>query len=245
MTISAADRPLVALISAVPTAIPPAVAALAGEFPAARVWNLLDDRLLDEVTERGGLTPELAERMARLVRHAVAEGADGILVTCSRYGDVVHDLVPQTAVPLLASDDAAFGAVLGSGLRSVLLISPAAGPLADSLERLTAAAASAGIELDITGAVAEGSPAAAAAGDAAALVDILAGAYRSAAGGGTRFDAVLLGQYSLSPAGAALAERIGVPVLTTPVRAAIALREQIDAGATATAGGRDRNGEAP
>ncbi|MCS5722552.1 hypothetical protein N1028_11365 [Herbiconiux sp. CPCC 203407] len=225
-------RPLVALVSAVRAAIPPAEAAFAAEFPGAELWNILDDRLLAEVDDRGGLTPELASRMERLIRHAITEGADGVLVTCSVYGSVVHALKAADAtaglpVPAFASDDAAFAAVLAGGHRSVLLLSPARAPLADSFERLSAAATAAGVDIAITAAVAEGAPAAAAAGDVEMLAEILHDTYLT---DGAGVDAVLLGQYSLSPAGPALAERIGLPVLTAPHRAAVALREAVEQG---------------
>ncbi|MDO9397134.1 MAG: hypothetical protein Q7T71_11360, partial [Herbiconiux sp.] len=184
---SETQRPLIALVSAVRAAIPPAEAAFAAEFPAARVWNILDDRLLAEADEQGGVTPGLAARMERLIRHAVTEGAAGVLVTCSVYGEVVHGLTDAAegsaghgapaagplGVPAFASDDAAFDDVIAGGYRSVLLISPLAGPLQDSLDRLTAALAAAGAEVAVTAAVAEGSPAAAAAGDVEALTRIL------------------------------------------------------------------------
>jgi len=231
-------RPLIALVSAVPAAIPPAEAAFAAEFPEARLWNILDDRLLAEVDERGGLTPELAARMERLIQHAITEGADGVLVTCSVYGSVVHGLQgPEAAglpVPAFASDDAAFAAVLVGDFRSVLLLSPAPAPLQDSLARLTSEVTAAGVELEIAAAVAEGAPAA---GDVDELTRILHETYLAS---GAAVDAVLLGQYSLSPAGAALAELIEVPVLTAPGRAAIALRDALQAGGSAPA--IDQNG---
>jgi len=218
------ESPLIALVSAVPAAIPPAVAAFAEEFPDARIWNIIDDRLLTEVDERGGLTDELAERMTRLIRHAVTEGADGVLVTCSVYGSVVPGLTGVT-VPVLASDDAAFAAVLTGGFHSVLLLSPAPNPLKDSVSRLTEAAAASGADIEIAGAVAEGAPAAAASGDVDELTRILHETYLSS---GAPVDAVLLGQYSLAPAGARLAELIDVPVLTAPGRAAAALRAALE-----------------
>ena len=219
------SRPLIALVSAVPAAIGPAEAAFAEVFPAARVWNILDDRLLQSADEVGGVTPELAERMARLIRHAAAEGADGILVTCSIYGTAAHAVANELGITLLGADDAAFESALTSGYRSVLLISPAAGPLADSQRRLDEAVLSAGGDMTVVGTVATGAAEAARAGDIDALAARLHEAYLAA---DTTVEAILLGQFSISPGAAKLAELTGLPVLATPQRAALALRSALD-----------------
>ena len=217
-------RPLIALVSAVSAAIPPAEAAFAEVFPEAVVWNILDDRLLLEIDERGSLTPELAERMTRLIRHAAAEGADGILLTCSIYGTVAHAVAGEIDVPLYGADDAGFDAVVHSGLHSILLVSPAPGPLADSARRLAIAAENAGVDLSITPVVAEDAAALARSGDIESLARLLHGTVLAV---DTPADAVLLGQFSISPAAARLAELTGLPVFATPQSAARALRSSL------------------
>lgn len=224
-----AEGPLIALVSAVPAAIPPAQAAFTDTFPAARVWNILDDRLLQDAGEAGGVTPELAERMKRLIRHAVAEGADGILLTCSMYGPVAHDIADELRIPIFAPDDAAFTAALAGGYGTILLISSGAGPLADSEERLAAIAADADIALRIHGAVAEGAAAAASAGDLDGLVAALHAAVTAS---DADPDAILLGQYSIAPAAERLAQLTGLPVLAGPQRAAQALHLALDPATT-------------
>jgi len=218
-------NPVIALVSAVPAAIAPATNAFASEYPGASVWNILDDRLLVDADVRGGVTAELDERMARLIRHAAIEGADGILLTCSVYGSVAHRLAAEIGVPLMAPDDALFAAVADGGFASILLLSPAAGPLADSSERLSEHLRGAGLSTTVAGAAVEGAADAARSGDLDRLVALLEAAYRERVGS---VDAVVLGQYSLSPAAEALSERIGVPVLAGPGRAARALRTLIE-----------------
>ncbi|SCL18698.1 hypothetical protein GA0074692_0455 [Micromonospora pallida] len=218
------ERPLIALVSAVQAAIPPAEAAFAELFPAARVWNILDDHLLQAAAGQRRITPDLANRMGRLVRHALAGRADGILLTCSLYGPVAHDLARTVSVPLLAPDDALFAAVLDGGHRRVLLLSPAAGPLADSAARLATAADSAGAELAVTGAVAEGAADAARDRDHRRLVSLLHRAYLDH---GAETDAIVLGQYSISPVATDLADLTGRPVLAGPRLAALALRDAV------------------
>ncbi|QHC71731.1 aspartate/glutamate racemase family protein [Rathayibacter sp. VKM Ac-2801] len=223
------DGPLVALISAVPTAIPPAERAFAAEFPAAHVWNLLDDRLLPEADLAGGLTPALHERMKRLIQHAEAEGADGILLSCSVYGAVAQAMAAESSIPILAPDDAAFAAAVNGGYDTVLVVSNAPGPLADSEERLIETAVRGGVLLDVVGVVAPRAAAAAASGDVEALVDAV---HRAVLVAAVSPDAILLGQYSLAPAAERLSDLTGLPVLAGPQRAVSELRQILDSKST-------------
>src|SRR4051795_10982989 len=102
--------PLVALVSAVPAAIPPAVAALEEALPDARVWNLLDDRLIDDANEAGEVTGALESPVRRLIDPAPREGRDAVPLTCSLYGFVARKAAQQAPAPVLGPDDAAFEA---------------------------------------------------------------------------------------------------------------------------------------
>ncbi|MBF8189399.1 hypothetical protein ITP53_27425 [Nonomuraea sp. K274] len=131
------SAPRIALISATPAAIGPAVAGMNAVFPTADTWNLLDDKLLADATGPDGLTERLRERMRRLIRHALAEGASGVLLTCSMYGPVTRDF--DGAVPVLAADEAAFAEVAAGGYRSVLVVASLDSARTDSMTRLRAA----------------------------------------------------------------------------------------------------------
>src|SRR5882757_3168200 len=111
--------PLIALISATPRAIPAACAALIETLPGCRIWNLLDDRLLADAQVAGGVTPTLEARMERLIDHALREGADGVLLTCSQYGYVGRRMT--VSVPVLAPDDAAFNEIREKGVSRILV----------------------------------------------------------------------------------------------------------------------------
>ncbi|WP_240044839.1 hypothetical protein [Streptomyces alboflavus] len=217
-------RPRIALISATPAAIGPAVAGLAAAFPEAEPWNLLDDTLLPDAEAQGGLTPALADRMRRLIVYAVEGGAQGVLLTCSLYGPVadslrgpsgdsppgsaagsLHGLSAERAdrpVPVLAADSAAFAEALAGGHRRILVLASFAGALEDSLERFRAAARAAGSPVEAVGRV------------------IVPGEHPDPGGA----DAVLLAQYSLAPHAEDLASALGLPVHTGPHSAARALR---------------------
>jgi len=217
-------RPLVALIGATASAIPPATAAFSSGFPEATIWNLLDDRLIVEALDAGGLTPSLRGRMSNLIRHAIDAGADGVLLTCSMYGPVAHELAESAEVPVLASDDAAFNAIVAESYRDVALVSSRPVPLADARERLDTFLAAAGVRLSVTDILAAEALGPSSSGDADALASALASAISEAC---PAPDAVLLAQYSLAPAASRLSELVNRPVVAGPIRAASAMRDAI------------------
>ncbi|MFI6025905.1 hypothetical protein [Amycolatopsis magusensis] len=199
----------IALISATAAAIGPAVTGLADGFPGAEPWNLLDDGLLGDADRHGGLTPALAERMRRLIAHALAERADGVLLTCSLYGTVAR--ATPAPVPVLAPDEALFEEA--AGYRRVLVVASFEAALHDCVSRFTTATPSAHVD----GAVAPDARGASGTGLSEALIT----ACRPYA---DRVDVVLLAQYSLAPAAAELTDALGLTVLSGPHSAAAKLR---------------------
>jgi hypothetical protein len=219
MTISS---PRIALISATPAAIAPAVAGMNSEFPAADVWNILDDKLLSDASERGGVTPDLQERMRRLIAHAITEGADGILLTCSQYGVVATDTT--ATIPVMSPDEAAFEAALWGGYGRILLVASLQGALDDSVARFGAVAKDRGSSIEILGAASPAALEATKSGSNDALLTALTATIEPFVG---RIDAVLLAQYSLAPVALDLSDRIGLPVISGPQSAAAKLRDTL------------------
>ncbi|MEU9748177.1 aspartate/glutamate racemase family protein [Streptomyces niveus] len=211
--------PRIALISATPTAVAPAVAGLAEKFPEAEPWNLLDDRLLADAPQAGPLPPALVDRMGRLIDYALAGRADGVLLTCSLYGSVVEAV--DTPVPLLAPDTAAFEQALAPGFGRVLVLASLEAAEQDSVARFSAAATAAGSVTEPVGVVAPDALDAARRNDPSALLEALRTACLPHI---ADVDAVLLAQYSLAPAAAPLSTALGLPVVSGPHAAATALR---------------------
>ncbi|MFD8521688.1 aspartate/glutamate racemase family protein [Streptomyces capillispiralis] len=223
-------HPLVAMIHAVPAAQRTAEAAFAREFPQATVWNVLDDRLLDDARAAGGLTDALRRRMLRLIGHVLDGGARALLLTCSSYGEVVDTARVLWNVPVLKSDEAMFQAALAGPYRRIAVVASTAPAVPAAVAQLEALVPQVrpNRPLDIVTALSEE---AATADDPDAAARHLADALRAA--GGTDVDAVLLAQYSLTPAGDALAALAGVPVLDGAGAAARELR-----GLLSSPGGR-------
>ncbi|MFF8632252.1 aspartate/glutamate racemase family protein [Streptomyces werraensis] len=213
-------QPLVAMIHAVPAAHRIAEEAFAREFPQATVWNVLDDRLLDDARGAGGLTGALRRRMLRLIGHVVDGGAQALLLTCSSYGEVVDTARTLWNVPVLKSDEAMFKAALAGpyGRIAVVASTPPAVPAAVAQLEALVPAVRPDRPVGIVTALSEEAAGARPEEAARHLADALRAA------GGADADAVLLAQYSLTPARDALADLLGVPVLDGAGAAARELR---------------------
>ncbi|WP_461032962.1 aspartate/glutamate racemase family protein [Streptomyces mayteni] len=209
------------MIHAVPAGARIANHAFARDFPEARVWNLLDDRLLDDALAEGGLTRALHRRMLRLVAHAVHGGADGLLLTCSSYGEVVDTARVLWGLPVLKADEAMFRSALAGphDRLAVVASTPPAVPAAVAQLDALAPEIRPGRPVDVVTVLSEP---AATAGTPAEAARHLADAVRAA--GADDVPAVLLAQYSLAPAGPELAAALGVPVLDGAGAAARELR---------------------
>jgi len=219
-------QPRVALISAVPAAIPPATEALSERFPRAEVWNILDDRLLSDADAAGGLTPELRARMNQLIDHALMGGASSVLLTCSLYGEVARDYVSD--VPVLAPDESAFDEIIAGRFESVLVVASFDSARDDSVARLRNALDSAGVSTAVLGQTIPAAMTATKSGDRSALVTALRDGLTNVNG----VSAIFLAQYSLAPAAVELAAAVRRPVLAGPISAATALDTLTKSGAT-------------
>ncbi|MFJ8399159.1 aspartate/glutamate racemase family protein [Streptomyces microflavus] len=206
--------------------------AFAREFPQATVWNVLDDRLLDDARAADGLTDALRRRMLRLIGHVMEGGAQGLLLTCSSYGEVVDTARGLWDVPVLKSDEAMFKAALAGPYRRIAVVAstPPAVPAAVAQLEALVPAVRPDRPVDIVTALSEQ---AAVASDTEAAARHLADALRAA--GGADAEVVLLAQYSLTPAREALAGLLGVPVLDGAGAAARELRGLLATGQGQTA----------
>ena len=208
----------VALIHALRHSPPPIETAFRAEWPTARLMNLLDDSLSADLARDGALTPAMTERFLTLARYAAGTGAEAILFSCSAFGPCIEacarDLAP---LPVLKPNEAAIEEADARG-RRIGLLATFAGTLASMPAEFPP-----GVE--VVPCLAEGALAALDAGDAEAH-DLLAAEASHAL---RHCDVVLLGQFSLARAAAAVAQATGRPVLTTPGSAVAKLKRLLGA----------------
>lgn len=114
--------PRIALIHALPNSVEPANSAFAELWPEAFRFNLLDDALARDLAAAGGqITMAINSRIIDLSRYAMAAGANGILYTCSAFGQSIKAAGLLAPIPILRPNEAAVDAALDAGPRIALL----------------------------------------------------------------------------------------------------------------------------
>lgn len=222
-----APGPRVALLHALRESVEPIHAAFARVWPEASTFNLLDDSLSAAVAATGRLDDQIVGRFLELGRYAARarlgdEATRAILFTCSAFGPAIEAVQRDLVIPVHKPNHAAFEAALARGNRVGLLVTfPASlGLLTTELEQI---AALRGTRVTVERAVVEGALAALQSGDAAEhdrLISTAAAALRDV-------DVIVLGQFSMARARAAMPARLQARVLTTPDCAVEALRRSL------------------
>jgi hypothetical protein len=202
--------------------MPAVAAAFAVEFPAAVVWNLLDDRLACDADAAGTVTKPLRNRMINLIGHGVDGHADAVLMACSMYGSAREFAANLWSMPVFTSDGDMMDALAAARPRRIAVLASLQAAAVDSQARLAAHLGADNTE--VVGVFCAGAAAAASAGDQGGLVKALVDGLNSV---GTEFDALCVAQYSLSSAHDELARLTGLPVYSPPRLAAAAIRNKL------------------
>lgn len=214
--------PRIALIHATPLAIDPIADAFRVHWPACDVQNLLDDTLSKDLAASGSLNEVMIDRFRTLGRYAANTGADGILFTCSAFGKAIEIVADElSSMPVLKPNEAMFAEALALGGNMALLatFAPSIPSMREEFEEM-----STGGNVDLSCHVVDGAMAALAAGDGTRHDALIA----ESACALTPPDAVMLAQFSMARAAAAVAKATNLPVLTSTVSAVHALKSQIE-----------------
>ena len=214
--------PRVALIHALAHSVAPINDAMARQWPQCVRMNLLDDSLsADLAASPGGLDAAMTARFVALADYAVSTGAQGILFTCSAFGPCIDAVARRHArMPVLKPNEAMLADAAATG-RRVGLVASFAPTLASMPAEFPAGVA-------LRTALAAGALEALNRGDAARH-DALAAeaAWRLVRDEGC--GVIALAQFSLARAADAVAQRCGVPVLTTVDSAVRAMKSRLGA----------------
>ena len=201
----------VALIHAVTVAIEPVHDAFRRLWPEAMCTNLLDDSLSPDLERDKVLTPRMTQRFLTLADYCAGTGADGILFTCSAFGEAIEAAARHVKVPVLKPNAAMFEAALAAGCRIGMLATFE--PSVQSMEaefRQMASNRQPAATLETY--CVPGAMAALKAGHPAEHDRLIAEA-------APRFgacDAVLLAHFSTARAAPAVASKVSAPVYTSP-----------------------------
>jgi len=99
--------PRIGLIHATPLAVEPTLSAFAQHWPEAQIVSLLDESLQSDVDNRGYDGPSFTLRILALAEYQVANGARGLLFTCSAFSEAIKAAGRAMDVPVLRPDEAA------------------------------------------------------------------------------------------------------------------------------------------
>jgi Asp/Glu/hydantoin racemase len=213
----------IALIHATPAAVEPIQAAFAEAWAEPDLVNLLDDSLSRDRAREGALTDGMYRRFDSLGSYAMSLGADGILFTCSAFGPAIERVAGAVPIPVLKPNEAMFAEAIAIGGRIGMLATfePSIASMAEEFKE-DAAKAKATVTLE-----------------SVFVPDAMAALL---AGGRDRHDAlvaqaataladckaIMLAQFSMAPAAAAVRQRLpGMPVLTSPQSAVSAMKRRI------------------
>ncbi len=201
-----------------------AVRAVAEDWPEARTSNILEDGLFQWVREIGGVVPEMYGAFQTLTRYAVERGAEGILYSCSAFGECIDACIAEFDLPMLKPNDAMIEKAFDYGSRIVVVATVAATipTIAFEIEEM---AAKRGQAVELVPYVVDGAFDALADGNATKhdlLVAEVAGQIEGC-------HVIALAQFTLSRAAPAVEMVTDIPVLNSPAAAVAKLRELLAA----------------
>ena len=108
----------IALIHATPLAIEPVNSSFKKLWPEASLQNILDDSLSKDHAAAGYLTADMVERFIDLAQYAKRAGCQGILFTCSAFGEAIEAAAAAVAMPTLKPNEAMFEDALRAALKA-------------------------------------------------------------------------------------------------------------------------------
>ncbi|CAL4869345.1 hypothetical protein MMA231_03637 (plasmid) [Asticcacaulis sp. MM231] len=197
-------------------------------WPEAYAFDVLDTSLATDLANSGSLDDAMMARFQTLAEYALAsEGkggrTQGILFTCSAFGQAIEAVKARHPVPILRPNEAAFETALGVASRIGLVVTfePSLSALKQELSVMAAAR---GKAIEIQAVLAEGALAALKRGDGDRHDQLVAD--RAAKLGDV--EVIVLGQFSLARARQAVERATGRHVITTPESAALAMKGKID-----------------
>jgi len=183
-----------ALIHTSATLVPVFGQLCAAKLPGVDTFNIVDDSLVRAIGLKGGITPDIAARVAAYLASAESGEADYILVTCSSIGPAVDAAAAGVKVPVLRVDQPMADEAVRSG-RRIGVIATLPTTLNPTIELVRRRAALAGKEIEVTSRLCAGAFEALMAGDADKHDAIVSAALRELS---AQVDVILLAQASMA-----------------------------------------------
>lgn len=192
-------------------------------WPEAERFNLLDDSLSVDRNREGPIARQMtgttsgtmSARIAALAQYALGCRADGILYTCSAFGEEIDAVKRNVHVPVLKPNEAMFDEAVQHGKRIGLLatFAPSVPSMASELEQIHP-------DIQLKTHCVPPAMAALRAGDGEKHDRLLA----DAAAKLSDCDVIMLAQFSAARARDAVASKVACPVLTSPDSAVLKMK---------------------
>ena len=192
--------------------------------PDCRVISIIEDALIQDVIRAGRVTPEIARRLVRYYLAAEDTGADLIFNTCSSIGDVAILARSLVKIPLVKIDDAMAAEAVRIGAR-VGVLATLQTTLAPTVRLVEAQAEKAGRTISVVEGLAKGAFDALFAKQLEKHDELVMAAAERVA---SQADVIVLAQGSMARLEEALAKRTGKPVLSSPRRGVVEVKETLE-----------------
>ena len=201
----------IALIHATRLAIDPIETAAKELWPEAETVTILEEGLSMDRAANIVTDEQINARIVELARYAEQLNTNGILYTCSAFGEGIEEAARTSKLPVLKPNEAMFDAALehGENIALVYTFPPSVGSMEKEFNKTAELNKS---NAKLTGVFAEGAMDALRIGDAARHNKIIADAAASI----TDADAILLAQFSMASAASDIRNVTSIPVLTSP-----------------------------
>jgi len=211
----------IVLIHALPHSIAPIKIAFDDYWPEAELVNLVDDSLSTDLSRAQNLSDKIIQRIITLGKYACSIDADGILYTCSAFGKAIDRVKQNVDIPVLKPNEAMFEEALLAGGRIGMLATFE--PSVSSMEaEFRQQAAELRKEPELTTILAEEAMTLLDNGDTAGHNKSLA---HAAATHFSKFDIVMLAQFSMAQAFSPVSKTIGAAILTSPRSAVLKMKK--------------------
>lgn len=207
------NQKTLALIHTSATLVPVFAQLCKAKLPHVATFNIVDDSLVRAIGAKGGITTDIAARVAGYIGSAASGDADFILVTCSSIGPAVEAAAGSVKVPVLRVDQPMADLAVATGRRiGVIATLPTTlNPTADLVRRR---AALAGRPIELTSRLCAGAFEALMAGDPAKHDALVGAALQELV---TQVDVILLAQASMARVVDTLpAASRRIPILASP-----------------------------
>lgn len=194
-------------------------------LPDCRLVNIIDDSLINDVVQAGEVTSLVSGRLLNYYQNAAELGADVILNTCSSVGEVVDRARPFVSVPIVKIDEQmAQEAVSRYSRIGVIATLPTT--LHPTMTLLRSQAEATGKSIELVDGLAKGAYDALVSGMPEEHDRLIT---ETAASIASSVDAIVLAQGSMARMEAALKEKTGKPVYTSPYLGVMAVKWLLEA----------------